>query len=97
MRKESVRHSGALNGTSVNFFPERPKQVENKNKEEFVMGTIRFYKIDGKTFDADTYDKMFNRESAIGKVKPQNGPKKADIDPRTGRTSRSKSRARKIK
>lgn len=96
MRKESVRHSGAMNGTSVNFLPERPKQVENKNREEFVMGTIRFYKIDGKTFDADTYDKMFNRESTIGKVKPEH-PKKVDIDPRTGKTFRVRSKARKIK
>lgn len=100
MRQEKFRCGGAVNGTATNFFADRPKHVEDKNHSEYWLDGVRYYKMlqDGKVFQADIYDAMFTRGAVIGKMKPQNKEKyKADIDPGTGKQSRTwKSKKRKI-
>lgn len=51
----------------VNFRAERPMLRDSQDKVEFWEGDTRYYRIHGKTFDADTHDRLMG----VGNIKPR--------------------------
>jgi hypothetical protein len=61
---------------AIEFHAERPLLRDSKDKKEFWQSNTRYYLIDGKTFDADTHDKLMGKSRVKAEVLPKYKSKK---------------------
>lgn len=57
--KKSIEYNAGKRQGTITFQAERPQHTLSKDRVMFMDGDTRMYSIGEKTFDADTYDRMF--------------------------------------
>lgn len=89
LRMSSITNGGGNRKiNTVTLRAERPFIRDSANRTEFTDSGIRYYNVDGKIFDANTFDKLMGINNVKGKIRPLNEESKTKTVNRMARNAR---------